>query len=130
MKEKEIQNDILLDLNGNGVRLWRNDTGTCFQGKGTRYKGTMLIKDPKVISYGLCKGSSDIIGFIRKEITEDMVGQVAAIFTALEVKTPKGKATEEQEAFVKLVNESGGIAGIVRSVEEAQEVVDGQQRAI
>ena len=49
-----------------------------------------------------------------------MVGQKIAIFTALEVKTPKGKPTPEQIAFIDCVRKFGGISGIVKSVDDAR----------
>lgn len=43
-----------------------------------------------------------------------MVGQTAALFTALEVKTAGTKTTKEQKAFVDTVKRMGGIGAIVR----------------
>jgi hypothetical protein len=47
-----------------------------------------------------------------------MVGRQVAVFTALEVKTPTGRATEQQQRFLAMVEAHGGIAGIARSVED------------
>jgi hypothetical protein len=52
-----------------------------------------------------------------------MVGQQVAVFVALEVKTPKGRATDEQKNFVNVVNAAGGKAAIVRSVSEGIRVL-------
>lgn len=51
-----------------------------------------------------------------------MVGQTVAVFCALEIKD-KGKATVLQRHFISVVNEAGGVAGVARSVEEAQRIV-------
>jgi hypothetical protein len=104
MNETNLMNTILLA--NHGCRLFRNNTGA--------------IKDQtgRLVRFGLCKGSSDLIGFKPVTITPDMVGRTVAIFTAIEVKTPGGKPTPEQLHFVKRVKDHGGIAGIARSVEE------------
>jgi hypothetical protein len=54
-----------------------------------------------------------------------MVGQTVAVFTALETKTTKGKASEKQDAFIKAVNDNGGRAGVVRSIEDALRIIGG-----
>ena len=64
--------------------------------------------------YGLGKGTSDLIGFTLVN------GQ--AIFTALEVKTAKGTATDSQYNYIDMVNQNGGIAAIVRSWEDVEEM--------
>lgn len=46
-------------------------------------------------------------------------------FIALEVKNEVGKATVLQLATIKHIREAGGIAKIVRSVEEVKEIIDG-----
>jgi hypothetical protein len=49
-----------------------------------------------------------------------MVGQRIAIFTSIEVKTPNGRIRPEQQAWLDVVLRGGGIAGIARSVTDAQ----------
>lgn len=82
------------------VVLWRNNTGA--------YK-----KDGRVVRYGLCVGSSDLIGILRQN----------GRFVALEVKTPDGKASPEQLMFLEFVRREGGFAAIVRSPVEAREAI-------
>jgi hypothetical protein len=90
-----------------GVRLFRNNVGM------------IESKDGAFIHYGLCKGSSDLIGYVSKEITPDMIGQRVALFTAIEIKAGKGKPTAQQQAFIDRVHFDGGISGIARSEQEA-----------
>lgn len=108
--ELAVQNDIRLALGTGGARLWRNNTGA--------------LKDPsgRLVRYGLCTGSSDLIGFRTLEITPEMVGQRVAVFTAIEVKD-RGRATPEQQAFIAMVQAAGGLAGIARSVDDARSIL-------
>lgn len=89
------------------VRLWRNNVGA------------LEDKTGRIVRYGLCKGSSDLIGYRVVEVTPDMVGQRLAVFVALEVKD-KGRLTAEQAQFLAVVRGAGGIAAEVRSVEDAE----------
>jgi hypothetical protein len=72
-----------------------------------------------MVQFGLCKGSADLIGWRTVTITPDMVGQQMAIFASIEVKTPTGKLRPEQKQWLTVVQASGGIAGVARSVEDA-----------
>lgn len=115
-----------------GVRLFRNNTGTAWQGNGSFtatkaetvnvQKGDVVIRQGRIIHFGLCKGSSDLIGFKSVTVTPEMVGQNIAVFTAAEIKTKTGRATPEQIAFVETVNRFGGIGIIARSEDEAEEL--------
>ena len=50
-----------------------------------------------------------------------------AVFTSIEVKTATGRLRPEQRQWLEAVQAAGGIAGVARSVEDAQELttVDG-----
>lgn len=80
------------------------------------------------LNSGLCVGSSDLIGWTTVEITPEMVGRKVAVFTALELKTKKLQATKEQLNFIEQVKLSGGIAGIVRKIEDVQEIKNGYKK--
>jgi len=106
--EQAIQQSIILAHSKGPTRLLRNNCGQC------------QTKDGRVIRYGVGNpGGSDLIGFHTVTITPDMVGRQVAVFTALEVKTPTGRATEQQQRFLAMVEAHGGIAGIARSVADA-----------
>ena len=68
-------------------------------------------------------GGSDLIGYRRVTVTPEMVGQDLAVFTAVEVKTPRGRVKAEQQQFIDHINSAGGIAGIARSVDEAKSIL-------
>ena len=46
------------------------------------------------------------------------------MFTALEIKTSTGRLSEEQDRFLAIVQQLGGIAGVARSVQGAQGLLD------
>ena len=115
MKEGNISRKIQLAASSLKARMFRNNVGL------------FTTQDGRKIRTGLCVGSSDLIGWTRIEVTEEMVGVEIAVFTALEVKTPTGRATKEQLAFISAVRDSGGIAAVVRSAAELHEVLKHQK---
>lgn len=121
MSEKKIINDIQLLFSKHGHRIFRQNVGTGWAGKVTRLDtGDILIRDPRPLIAGLCKGSSDLIGYRTREITAGMVGQVIAQFTALEVKYGSTRTTPEQAAFIAAVKQAGGYAAIIRNIDEVE----------
>ena len=76
------------------------------------------------MQFGLARGSADLIGYRTVTITPDMVGQRVAIFTSLEVKTPTGRIQPEQANWQRTIAAAGGIAAVVRSVDDAIDAVD------
>ena len=106
--EQSIQQHIRLACSRGPVRLMRNNTGTLRDQHG------------RPVSFGLAKGSADLIGWRTVTITPDMVGQQVAVFTSIEVKTATGRLRPEQQQWLDAVQAAGGIAGVARSVEDAQ----------
>lgn len=124
MNETNITKTIQLSIPPNS-RLFRNNTGTGWQ--GTRMPspaGLVILKDARPLNAGLCVGSSDLIGWTTIKITPDMVGREVAIFTAVEVKALRGRATADQVNFIDQVRKAGGLAGVARSPEEARKIID------
>jgi len=118
--ETVIQQQIRLALGTRSdLRLFRNNTGS--------------LPDPRTgrpIQFGLAKGSADLIGLRTVTITPDMVGRQMAVFTSLEIKTPTGRATPEQRNWLEMVRSRGGLAGIARSVQDANEIIENIAPAI
>jgi hypothetical protein len=106
--EQSIQQHIRLTCGRGLVRLYRNNCGVLQDRRGVP------------VRYGLQPGSSDLIGWRTVTITPEMVGQQVAVFTSIEVKTPTGRIRPEQQQWLDAVQAAGGIAGVARSVEEAQ----------
>lgn len=110
------------------TRIFRNNTGMAYQGKKKKNRdGSITLYDPRVVKFGLCEGSSDLIGATTITITQEMVGKKVAVFTALEVKTATGKASDDQDNFISFAKEFGGIGAVVKSGQEAVEIINSFQ---
>lgn len=117
MTESDILQQVRLKASQLGAIVWRNNQGA--------------YKDPKgyYIKYGVCNpGGSDLIGYMPLIITEEMIGVKMAIFTALEIKSISGRATQEQINFIDNVNKNGGISAIIRSVDDLDRVIENALR--
>ena len=106
--EQQIQQHIRLACSTGATRLFRNNTGTLKDQHG------------RPVQFGLCKGSADLIGWRTVTVTPEMVGTTVAVFTSIEVKTATGRLRPEQQQWLEAVQAAGGIAGVARSVEDAQ----------
>ena len=111
-QENNIFSEIRIAVSTMGARIFRNHTG--------------MIKDERgrVHRFGLCKGSSDGIGWVPVVITPEMVGKKLAVFTAIEAKTPTGRTSKEQKHFIAQVVNSGGIAGVARSGIDSTKIIN------
>ena len=128
--EKDTQSRILLACGRGDTRLFRQNVGQGWQGtrdliaenriKAMGGGDVVVLRNPRPLIAGLCKGSSDLIGWRTVEVTPDMVGQRLAVFAAIEVKSATGRPTPEQTAFLAAVRDAGGVACVARSVEDAQ----------
>lgn len=118
-----------------GVRVFRNNVALAWVGKVFRpwKPGTHVIVGPEdVVIYnarplhaGLCEGSPDLVGWRSFIVTPSHVGRRLAAFVGLEVKAGSGRATPQQTAFLAALEHAGGLAGVARSPEQAEGVVDG-----
>ena len=109
--EQTIQQHIRLACSIGTCRLFRNNTGTLRDING------------RPVTFGLCKGSADLIGWRSVTITPEMVGQQVAVFTSIEVKSSSGRVKPEQQQWLNAVQAAGGIAGVARSVGEAMDLL-------
>lgn len=98
--EYSIESEILDWLAQSGLGFfWKNTSGGFHDGKKWRKH-----QSPFAI-----RGTSDILGIVDGR------------FIALEVKTEKGRASTEQLAFLKRVRACGGLASLVRSLDQTIE---------
>ena len=121
MKEADIMRRYQIDASIAGNRLFRNNVGRGVVGKEIRTSkpkmmlvntGDVLVRHARPFHAGLCVGSGDLIGWTRKVITAEMIGETVAIFTSEEIKTETGKASEAQENWRKTVISAGGYAAV------------------
>jgi len=89
----------------------------------TMFRNNVGFDKTRKIHYGLYKGSSDLIGWQSKTVTPDMVGKKVAIFTAIEIKTARGVISRQQDNFIKYLKMQGGIAGVVRNVNDVERLL-------
>lgn len=114
MTEKDVERKLILHASEIGSTLFKNNVGMYRDERGN------------VIRFGLCKGSSDLIGWTPVKITSEMVGNTVAIFTAVEVKKNKHgsyRATDGQLRFINAVRANGGLAGVADCNEDLEEIV-------
>lgn len=97
--EANVMNDCLIALSQVGCLAWRNNTGQLPDANG------------RPIKFGLCVGSSDIIG-----VAPD------GRFLAVECKTAIGQPTDAQVRFLDAVRSKGGRAGVARCADDAVKI--------
>jgi len=134
MTEKSLLNEIMISASKFGNRLFRNNIGLGWVGTGKPvrtckpshvliYPGDIVLRKARPLHSGLCKGSSDLIGWTKVKITQDMVGKDVAMFTGVEIKIGKDKESKIQQAFKSTVNKSGGLAIIARQLKDYDEQI-------
>lgn len=99
-------------------------------GKNVRGMFRLLNRDVKVKGGLLMPGASDLIGWTKIRITPNMVNSEVAIFTSFEAKTPTGRPSPEQVNFLRVVKESGGISGIVRSPSDVKKEIENWKKNV
>ena len=95
-----------------GGRLFRNQVGA------------YALANGRYLRSGLAPGSADLIGWTPVTVTPDMVGRTLAVFTSIEAKAPGGRVQENQLAWLDAVLAAGGIAGIARSAEDVNRILE------
>ena len=119
MNNTEI--DILRVLGGRAdVRLFRNHVAQGWTGETVRNEGgAVLLRNARRAAFGLAPGSGDFVGWQSLLITPAMVGQTVGRFISLEAKGGTGRSNAQQDNWARRVNEGGGVAGVVRSADQA-----------
>ncbi|MCZ6501866.1 MAG: VRR-NUC domain-containing protein [Gammaproteobacteria bacterium] len=134
MKEAPLLKRIMLACSRGSSRLFRMNVGMGWIGNTVKrfsshrhinihvHPGDVLIRNARPFHSGI-KGMSDLIGWSSVVVTPEMVGTTVAIYSAVEVKQKSGRPTDDQKIFIDNVRRCGGLAGVARSVEEAQGVL-------
>jgi hypothetical protein len=119
-KHEQIVKQIQIDwTRENRGRLWPNRTGKAWRGKRFDLRGcsggmVVGLKNPVLLKYGLCNGSSDLIGF---EFDDFVVCQ-APIFCSIEVKTKNDKLKPDQKDWLSMVNKFNGRAYVAYETDD------------
>ena|SRR5271154_2793276 len=111
MTEAALLRQLLVHGSTLGCRLFRNNVGRA------------QLTDGRWLVYGLCVGSSDVIGWTPYVVRHSDVGRTLAVFTALETKVGRNTTTVEQGAFLATVKAAGGLAAVVRRLADADAAV-------
>lgn len=131
--ERELIDGILMRASELGARLFRVNTGQAWTGEVVRNRSSgkqavflgpndIVIRNARPFRAGLVKGGSDIVGITPVVVTPDMVGKTIGVFTGYEAKTGRLQASEDQNKFLEMVRRLGGIAKVVRSVDDIERV--------
>lgn len=103
LKEGDLQRLIMIELSAAGHYVERIQSGLLY------------TKDGRPVRIGF-PGRSDISGA--------RAGDNRAFF--MEIKTATGRATKEQRRFIAAMKQRGAIAGIVRSVQDALDLLSSE----
>lgn len=127
MQEANLQDQIRLHVSEKqlGTILFRANVGAAWSGDKIEKlpDGAIKIHKPRRFRSGLPTGFPDLFGLQTIEVTSDMIGQRIAIFTAFEVKTQTGRVRPEQQHMIECLGTAGARAGIVRSIEDVNNLL-------
>ena len=101
LTEQQIQNAILDYLNLCPGVYWRNNSTGVYDPVKKCFRRTSKFHR---------NGIADILG-IRSDGT----------FVAIEVKTEKGRLTDNQKSFLKDIEDNNGVAFVARSIEDVRD---------
>lgn len=95
-------------------------------------KGRQIVKEKKIVSDILrylktldgCFFFKEHGGMYGTAGIPDLIICYKGNFIGLEVKTDTGRATDLQLATIRKIQRAGGIAGVVRSVDEVKSVIE------
>lgn len=122
--EHDVQDQIRLHVSQQHLAtIFRGNVGQGWTGSKVIHEaGQVIIKNPRPFNTGLPKGFPDLFGIKPIIITPDMVGKTIGVFCAIEVKH-KGKITTAQQNFIEFMRRVGALAGIAKSVEDAERIL-------
>lgn len=115
MRESDIQNQVRIHVSKRrlGV-LFRANVGEAWTGDRIQKNldGSITIHNPRRLKTGLPSGFSDLFGIA--------IPGGRAVF--LEMKSSSGRLTPEQENFLRQMASMGALAGVARSIEDAERI--------
>lgn len=127
MSEAELQEQIQLEGPHFHCVLERNNSGQ------------LETKDGRVVRFGLGNRSkkhaekmrsSDLVGITSIVVTQEMVGSIIGVFTAVEVKAPDWNPAKKLDAhetaqknWINWVIVRGGLGGFANSLESFRKIL-------
>jgi len=96
MKESDILRACMIEASKLGATVWRNNTGV------------LQDRNGRPVKFGLCVGSSDIIGMYKGK------------FIAIECKAKTGRLSQKQMKFLQLVEDNGGHSIVARCADDVK----------
>ncbi len=131
MSEAELMRRLMVRASQFGARLFRQNTGMAWVGNKiirgpatVRLEaGDMAIRNARPFHSGVA-GMSDLGGWVPVTVTPDMVGKTIAVYCQVEVKE-NARPTTEQLAWIGAVKQAGGRAGVARSDDDLQRIING-----
>jgi hypothetical protein len=107
MSEAQLQAEARVLASKLGAIVYRNNVGS------------WLDKNGRKVAYGVCNpGGSDLIGIMPIKVTQEMVGSTIGRFVAIEIKDAGKKPTKDQEMFLNIIKNNGGIAGYIDDISQ------------
>lgn len=135
--ESEIMREIQLALaNVRGLRLWRANVGKGWVGDSEQCVRaldgsgrTVTLFGARRFDTGLPKGFPDLFGVMERRANVNGTHVIATLPVFIEVKSGRGRVRPAQLAFITAMQQTGCLAGIARSVEDAKRIISGEKLA-
>lgn len=125
--ESTVSQEIQIQARFYNCTLMRNNSGALLDNEGRLIRfglGNVSKKHSDQIK------SSDLLGITKVTITQDMVGSVVGVFTAIEVKKENwdidkkfDKREKAQNNFLSWILENGGLAGFCNNIDQLKDIL-------
>jgi hypothetical protein len=116
MTEAAYQSRMRATATAHGLWLFRFNVGGAWAGQnaGRTASGDLILRHARWVDFGPPTGFPDTAGWLRHEITTRDVGRVLPVFAGVEFKSATGRVRAEQQNFLRVLNEVGGLAAVAR----------------
>jgi hypothetical protein len=115
MTEAAYQSRMRATATAHGLWLFRFNVGGAWAGQRVNGpQGCVTLRNARWVDFGPPTGFPDTAGWLRHEITTRDVGRVLPVFAGVEFKSATGRVRAEQQNFLRVLNEVGGLAAVAR----------------
>lgn len=118
--ERDLLRELLRAASALGARLFRNQIGAY---RLARPQCIECQRFGRVLTSGLCVGSSDLVGWVPVVIGPEHLGRTLAVFCGVEAKRADGRLSEPQRAFLAALERDGAVSGVARSVADLHDII-------